>query len=90
MSVAETLHDGGVRETEVLFRDLRGDGQLDFAVYTADGALTDRSTFATANGGRVTAAAPYTCMSCHVDTTGFTFSTLAPTGTGAGCRQQEP
>ncbi len=84
--VAETLLEGGeVRETEVIFTKLRADGQLDFAAYTQDGALTDRSTFATATS-QVVAPAPYTCMSCHYDRESVTFSRQRPTGTGAGCR----
>lgn len=84
--VAETLVEAGVRETEILFTNLRGDGQIDFAPYTADGHLTDRSTFATGSGGTVTSSAPYTCMACHVDTASGTFSDLFPSGTGAGCK----
>lgn len=84
--VAETLVADVVRETEVIFTKLRDDGQLDFAAYTAEGELTDRSTFATASGGSVTSAAPYTCMSCHLDRTSGTFSVRFPAGTGAGCK----
>lgn len=88
--IAETLLDAGageppaIRETEVLFAGLRKDGQLDFAAYTASGTLTDRSTFATASS-EVVAAAPYTCMTCHVDLDAGTFTRRFPTGTGAGC-----
>lgn len=84
--IAETLEGDMIRETEVLFQNLRDDGQFDFAVYTPEGELTDRSTFATGSGGKLVSAAPYTCMSCHVDIDSGTFSVLAPTGTGAGCR----
>lgn len=83
--VAETLHDGEVRETEVLFSRLRGDGQLAFAVYTETGALTDRSTFATGSGTHANLAAPFTCMTCHVDSSRGTFTKRMPLGTGAGC-----
>lgn len=84
--VAETVVNGKVRETEVLFSSLRKDGQIDFAAYTDEGALTDRSTFATGAGGEVTTAAPYTCISCHIDTAKWSISNRMPTGTGAGCR----
>ena len=84
--VAETLLDGRVRETEVLFSSLRTDGQLDFAVYTSDGELSDRSTFAAAGGKETVGAAPYTCISCHLDADRGTIARLHPTGTGAGCR----
>lgn len=84
--VAETLVTDTVRETEVLFTALRKDGQLDFASYTGAGALTDRSTFATGSGGMNTLAAPYTCITCHVDTTLWSITRRTPTGTGAGCR----
>lgn len=84
--VAETLFNGRVRETEVLFSSLRSDGQLDFAVYTAEGELSDRSTFAAAGGKETVGAAPYTCISCHLDADRGTITRLHPTGTGAGCR----
>lgn len=84
--VAETLVNDVVRETEVIFSNLRDDGQLDFAVYTPEGELTDRSTFATNGGTPVTSASPFTCMSCHYDVNAGTFSARMPTGTGAGCK----
>jgi len=83
--VAETLALGKVRETEVIFSKLRADGQLEFAANTDTGALTDRSTFATASAS-VTSAAPYTCMTCHLDVATGRFTRLFPTGTGAGCK----
>jgi hypothetical protein len=83
--VAETVVDTSVRETEVLFANLREDGQLDFAVYTPEGELTDRSTFSTGGGGEVTSAAPYACMTCHVDVTTETYSLVTPGRVGAGC-----
>jgi hypothetical protein len=84
--IAETLVAGSVRETEVIFSKTRNDGQLDFAVYTPEGDFTDRSTFATGNGGAVTSASPYTCMSCHIEPGQGRFTVRFPTGTGAGCR----
>ena len=84
--IAETLEGDHVRETEVVFDRLRTDGQLEFAVYLTDGLLTDRSTFAAGNGNSVVSAAPYTCMTCHRDTTTGAFTRLFPTGTGAGCK----
>jgi hypothetical protein len=84
--VAETIAANTVRETEVIFSKTRTDGQLDFAVYTSNGEFTDRSTFATGNGGKVTSAAPYTCMSCHIEAASGRFTVRFPTGTGAGCR----
>jgi hypothetical protein len=83
--VAETVVSGKVRETEVLLTSLRRDGQIDFAAYTSDGALSDRSSFAT-SGSSTTTAAPYTCISCHLDSAAGGVSRLFPTGTGAGCR----
>lgn len=84
--IAETLVAGQVRETEVLLTALRADRQIDFAAYTVDGQLSDRSSFAAGAGGTVTTAAPYTCISCHMDSGTGTVSRLFPTGTGAGCR----
>ncbi len=85
IAVAETMVGAAVRETEVIFTGLRSDTQLDFAVYTEAGLLTDRSTFATANSS-ITLAAPYTCLTCHSDSTTRLFTDRTPTGTGAGCR----
>jgi hypothetical protein len=84
--VVETLDGDQVRETEVIFTDLRSDGQLDFAAYTAGGELSDRSTFATGGGGERTTAVPFTCITCHGDPSTNTITRLLPTGTGAGCR----
>lgn len=84
--IAETVVDGRVRETEVLFSALRQDGQLDFAAYTAAGELSDRSTFAVSDGKETVSAAPYTCISCHLDSASGTIRRLSPGGTGAGCR----
>lgn len=84
--IAETLGPARqVRETEVLFERIRSDAQLAFAVYTEAGALTDRSTFATGSGAHANLAAPFTCMTCHVDMNRATFTRRMPVGTGAGC-----
>jgi len=84
--VAETIVNGSVRETEVIFEDLRTDGQLDFAAYTNSGELTNRTTFAAGGGVSVNLAAPFACMSCHLDRTIGTYSVRLPSGVGAGCR----
>ena len=82
--VAETVtDDGDVRETEVLFRNLRDDGQLDFAVYNRTGLLMDRSTFATRGGTPTTFGAPFICISCHMG--GANVDVQHPDGLGAGC-----
>ena len=50
-------------------------------VYDTDGMLTERSLFPAASGAEVVAAAPYSCMSCHVDTsssTTWSFDRLVP------------
>ena len=66
--VAETLVGENVRETEILLGSHRSDDAFDFLVYDSDGNLSDRSRFPTLNEGPpVVAAAPYVCMSCHVD-----------------------
>jgi hypothetical protein len=84
--VAETLVDGVVRETEVLLGETRTDGAFAFAVYDEAGDLTDRSLFPTIAGeDHVVAAAPYACMTCHLNTTStetWRFDVLTPTGTG--------
>lgn len=84
--VAETLdEEGEVRETEVLFSTLRDDGHLDFAAYTGAGALTNRSTFATAVS-EVVLAAPFACTACHIDSVGERLALVNATGTGSGCQ----
>jgi hypothetical protein len=80
-----TLEGSEIRETEVLFTKLRTDGNLDFAVYTEAGELTDRSTFATLSGNDLVLASPFTCMTCHYDGETASFSIQEPFGTGAGC-----
>lgn len=66
--VAESLVDGVVRETEILLRNQRTDGQLEFLVYDATGHLTNRTQFPTINEGpHVVTAAPYACMTCHLN-----------------------
>lgn len=84
--VAETVVRDDVRETEVIFDRLRADGQLTFAVYTPEGQLTDRSTFATNGGDEIVLAAPFTCMSCHIDIDTGKYDVKRPEGTGAGCK----
>ncbi len=81
--IAETLESGRVRETEILLRGNRADGQLDFLVYDENGALTERSIFPNAAGDELVAAAPYSCMTCHFDAdsnpSAWTFDKLLPT-----------
>lgn len=82
--VAETVTEtGAIRETEVLFRNLRDDGQLDFAAYNRNGLLMDRSTFATRGGTPTTFGAPFICVSCHMG--GANVDVQHPDGLGAGC-----
>src|SRR5262249_259469 len=88
-TVAEPPAHAPLPQTTPVVTGLRHDGQLRFAAYTAEGQLTDRSTFAQNGGGTITAAAPYICMSCHLSATGG-FSLLRPTGTGAGCKDAGP
>lgn len=85
--VAESIWEGAVRETEILLDNNRADGQLDFAVYGADGVLTDRSQFPTLGGGpHLIVSAPYACMTCHLNSSAdpdtWGYDTLYPTGTG--------
>jgi hypothetical protein len=85
--VAESLIEGDVRETEILMDSNRADGQLDFAVYGADGMLTDRSQFPTLGGGdHIVTGAPYVCMTCHLNSSAdedtWGYDRLYPTGTG--------
>ncbi|MBM4280628.1 MAG: hypothetical protein FJ137_07660 [Deltaproteobacteria bacterium] len=64
---AETVLDGVVRETELVWRGRRRDGALDFLVYDHDGRLRGGSTFVTSAGPEAPAAAPYACLACHRD-----------------------
>ncbi len=85
--VAESLSDGEVRETEILLGTSRSDGQLDFAVYGADGLLTDRSQFPTVGDGEhLVVGSPYVCMTCHLNSSAdedtWGYNIRFPTGTG--------
>ena len=66
LSIAQTISDGEVRETEIILTDNRRDSQLDFVTYGADGQLVDRSQFPTHGGTTAVAAAPSVCLTCHV------------------------
>ena len=57
-----------VRETEILLKNKRSDGQLEFLVYDADGMLTNRTQFPTIDHGpHVVTSSPYACMTCHMN-----------------------
>lgn len=87
VTLAETVEDGVVRETEVLFYDMRDDGNFDFAAYTEEGDITNRSTFATRGGSSVTLSSPYTCLTCHFSNNNGHMSDPQPLHTGAACRE---
>ena len=55
--VAESVHDGEVRETEILLTGRRQDGNLDFLVYDAEGRLTQKVWEALAEFGEAFDAA---------------------------------
>lgn len=66
--IAESLMEGTVRETEILLKNTRDDGQLEFLVYDAEGLLTNRTQFPTiGNGPHVVTSSPYACMTCHMN-----------------------
>lgn len=75
--VAETIRDGQVSETEILIAGAREDGALDFAAYLPDGQLTNRGHFR-AGADTTVGAAPYTCMTCHVDSESDEYDVLFP------------
>lgn len=62
VSVAETLDEGLVRETEVAIARRDGSGNFDFYVYDADGEIAEMSTFPA--GAR---PSPTICAACHFD-----------------------
>jgi hypothetical protein len=64
---ADTVVDGQVRETEIVWQGRRRDGALEFLVYDDAGRLRGGSTFVTSAGPETTAAAPYACLACHRD-----------------------
>jgi hypothetical protein len=76
--MAETIVDGKVRETELILKDRRVDGALDFLAYDADGQLMDRSRFETPEGIDISGAAPYVCMVCHSKPPDFFPNTVYP------------
>lgn len=69
--VSETIVSGEVRETEIILEGHRPDGALDFLVYDATGRLMDRSRFITADGVDISGAAPYVCITCHLNPATF-------------------
>ena len=76
--VAETLVEGVARETEILLSKARSDGALEFLVYDEAGRLVDRGAFATAAGGEISGASPYTCIACHFEKGTFEFIVTFP------------
>ncbi len=77
VSVAETLVDGEVRETEILVAGSRRDGSLGFLVYDANGRLVDTSLFPSPAGAHEIPV-PYACLSCHFDATTMRFDVVDP------------
>ena len=88
--VAETVTDGVVRETEIILGEDDIGTPLDFAVYDAEGRLSDRSTFPTVGAGEQVIGSPQVCMACHVNFDRnpelFDYNDLIPDGTGV-CAQ---
>lgn len=75
--VAETLREGAVHETEILLQGYRNDGALEFLGYLPNGELTNRGEFR-AGANFSAAAAPYTCMGCHIDADTGTYTVIFP------------
>ena len=75
--VAETIRSGMVHETEILMSGYRNDNALEFLAYTPNGDLTNRGEFK-AGANFVAGAAPYVCMSCHVDNTNNEYTIIFP------------
>ena len=75
--VAETLRDGIVYETEALLEGYRNDGALEFLGYLPNGELTNRGEFKAGVEFSV-GAAPYTCMSCHIDSNTGNYTVVFP------------
>ena len=75
--VAETLIGDQVRETEIQVTRSRPDGSHDFLSYDDHGQQVRTSSFASGSGMRI-ASSPYTCMACHYDRVGKSFSAVVP------------
>ena len=75
--VAETLREDRVYETEILLQGYRSDGALEFLAYLPDGELTNRGEFK-AGADFTAGAAPYTCMSCHIDSDTGNYTVVFP------------
>lgn len=75
--VAETLRDNQIHETEILLEGYRNDGALEFLGYLPSGELTNRGEFR-AGADFAAAAAPYTCMGCHIDTDTGAYTVIFP------------
>ncbi len=75
--VAETIRYDSVYETEMLLQGYRSDGALEFLGYLPDGELTNRGEFK-AGADFTAGAAPYTCMSCHIDSDTGNYTVIYP------------
>ena len=75
--VAETLRHGEIHETEVLLEGYRNDGALEFLSYLPTGELTNRGEFR-AGADFTAAAAPYTCMGCHIEADTGNYTVIFP------------
>lgn len=86
--VSETVVDGQVRETEIILAGHRPDGALDFLVYDATGRLMDRSRFITEDGVDISGAAPYVCITCHLNPATFEVTMPYPGVFGAAATER--
>lgn len=75
ISVAQTLINDSVRETEIIIERENDSGHFDFYAYNSSGDISSTSLFHTSKTTDVIGPAPYTCLTCHYSPTSRTFQT---------------
>ena len=84
ISIAQTLSEKGstIRETEMIIPREDLSGQFDFYAYNEVGQLSNTSIFYSSKGKNISAFVPYTCMSCHYNSSDGVFQPLPLSYTG--------
>lgn len=74
ISVAQTIIEDEVRETEVIIKREGKSRHFSFAVYNKEGLLSDESEFQTVKNKSVILKSPYVCITCHYNSKNRSFN----------------